>query len=123
MSKPPPRGLIAKITITTPGTLRGAETPGAEERRLRARIAEARRDGDRDEHDFHVEALTALSLAQAWRDEQARTPTRTAAARGGRGPSGEVRADGPAGGEWPVTTPARAPRRRATSTAPGGATP
>lgn len=74
MSKPPPSGLIAKITITTPGTLRGAETPGAEERRLRARIAEARRDGDRDEHDFHVEALTALSLAQAWRDEQARPP-------------------------------------------------
>lgn len=47
--------------ITTPGTLRGAETPGAEERRLRARIAEARHDGDRDEHDFHVDALTALS--------------------------------------------------------------
>ena len=79
MSKPPPRGLIAKITITTPGTLCGAETPGAEERRLRARIAEARRDGDRDEHDFHVEALTALSLAQAWRDEQARPPRPPAA--------------------------------------------
>lgn len=71
MSKPP-SGLIAKITITTPGTLRGVETPSADERRLRARIDEARRDGDRDEHDFHVEALTALSLAQAWRDELAR---------------------------------------------------
>lgn len=50
------------------------KTPGAEERRLRARIAEAWHDGDRDEHDFHVEALTALSLAQAWRDEQTRPP-------------------------------------------------